>query len=110
MLPETALPHLSTSCTDLDPSPAFLVDLIDRCWTLKDWALLLHCMSHDTPIQPDLQDVTVYRTSYASNGASLLVFPDMHVLARQFVRVMEMFASVEEPVSPDGFYFFIRIP
>lgn len=103
MLPVTPLPDLGTSC-----SPAFLVELILRCWTPEEWALLLQCVPHSSAFLPDLEDVTAYHSTFISSAPSLLVFPDLQPLAHLFVRVLLVIASVEEPVSPEGWHLLIR--
>lgn len=84
-----------------------LAHLTSQQWTALDWKVLCGALESHTSLKADLTALSHFRavfdavsTSDASvaGGQCLLLFPTFEDVSLQFVRVMNAFAEMEEPV------------
>ncbi|VDC05226.1 unnamed protein product [Peniophora sp. CBMAI 1063] len=84
---------------------ALLVQLSGKQWTSLHWDLLREDLAGDVAIASDIEALTgFYRTFHAvspettihSWGKYVLVFPDLQLVAQQFIRVIDRIAEAED--------------
>lgn len=93
---------------DRNQTTGILVELIVKQWTSPEWTLVCDTFDIDSSLWPDLEALTTIHTLFRADlpsqspswvGISLLGFPDLEDVSTCFARVMNAFASQEEPVK-----------
>lgn len=100
---------LRVKYADRNQRVALLVQLTSKQWTSPHWMLLRDALKSAPGIQADLEDLSGFYAMFhavsssdtlSTFGKSLLVFPAFEGVSQQFIRVMNAFAGLEEPVCP----------